>query len=51
MTEVNTMSEFSKKHPALSEAGDTVLAILCGSFALVAGVVLWIAERVRRKEK
>lgn len=30
------MSEFSKKHPELAEAGDTVLSILSGSFALLA---------------
>jgi hypothetical protein len=44
------MSKFTKKHPALADAGDTILSILSGSFALLAIVAVWIKSIVNKKK-
>lgn len=43
------MKGFLKKHPALADACDTVLALLSGSFALVAVGFIWLRERIGKK--
>ena len=45
------MSDFSKKHPALAEAGDTVLSVLSGSFALLAVAFVWVKGLFRKRKK
>ena len=45
------MSKSSKKHPALAEAGDAVLSILSGSFALLAVAAVGIKQLIPRKKK
>ncbi len=39
------MRDFPKKHPALAEAGDTLLSLLSGSFALAAIALAWLREK------
>ena len=39
------MRDFLKKHPALAEAGDTLLALLAGPFALAAIALAWLREK------
>ena len=39
------MQDFPKKPPALAEAGDTLLSLLSGSFALAAIVLAWLREK------
>lgn len=39
------MRDFSEKHPALAEAGDTLLSLLSGSFALAAIALAWLWEK------
>lgn len=45
------MKDFLKKHPALEEACDIVLALLSGSFALLAEIVVWLKERISKNRK
>jgi len=50
------MKEFTKKHPVLADVCDTILSLLCGSFALLAfgiacevrcdSLMLWILEKL-----
>ena len=40
------MKEFIKKHPALADVCDTILSLLCGSFALLAFGIVWILEKL-----
>ena len=40
------MKEFMKKHPALADICDTILSLLCGSFALLAVGITWILEKL-----
>ncbi len=44
------MKEFMKKHPALEDTCDTVLSLLCGSFALAAVGLVWIRGLIGRKK-
>ena len=39
------MRDFSEKHPALAEAGDTLLSLLSGSFALAAIALARLREK------
>ena len=39
------MRDFSEKHPALAEAGDTLLSRLSGPFALAAIALTWLQEK------
>ena len=39
------MRDFPKKPPALAEAGDTLLSLLSGSFALAAIALAWLREK------
>ena len=39
------MKGFLHRHPALAEAGDTVLGLLSGGFALAAVAVNWLREK------
>ena len=39
------MQDFPKKPPALAEAGDTLLSLLSGPFALVAIALAWLREK------
>ena len=41
-----SMKEFIKKHPALADVCDTILSLLCGSFALLAFGIVWILEKL-----
>ena len=45
------MKGFLKKHPALADACDTVLALLSGSFALVAVGFIWLRERIGKSKE
>ena len=38
------MQDFPKKPPALAEAGDTLLSLLSGPFALAAIALVWLRE-------
>lgn len=40
-----------KKHPVLADAGDTILLLFAGSFALLAVGFVWIKELGGRKKK
>lgn len=44
------MKNYLKKHPALAEASDIMLAILSGSFALFAILFVWIKEVIYKKK-
>ena len=44
------MKEFMKTHPALEDTCDTVLSLLCGSFALLAVGFVWIKGLVGQKK-
>lgn len=44
------MSNFSKKHPALADAGDTLLSVLSGSFALLAVAMVGIKQLIRKSK-
>lgn len=44
------MKNFMKKHPALEDTCDTVLALLSGSFALLVVGIVWIKGLVDRKK-
>lgn len=44
------MKNFLEKHPALIETSDTILAVLSGSFALIAIILVWIREIISRKK-
>lgn len=44
------MKNFIKKHPALEDTCDTVLALLSGSFALLVVGIVWIKGLVDRKK-
>lgn len=44
-------SAFSKKHPVLAEAGDTLLSLLSGGFALLAVAGGWLRDTARRLSK
>lgn len=39
------MRDFQKQHPALAEAGDTLLPLLSGPFALAAIALAWLREK------
>lgn len=39
------MQDFPKKPPALAEAGDTLLSLLSGLFALAAIALAWLREK------
>ena len=39
------MRDFSKKHPTLAEAGDTLLSLLSGPFALAVIALTWLQEK------
>lgn len=45
------MNGFLKKHPALADACDTVLALLSGSFALAAVGFIWLRERIGKHKE
>lgn len=45
------MKEFLKEHPVLSEATETMLAILSGSFAIVAVIFMWVKEILSKRKK
>lgn len=49
--EETNMKNFLEKHPAFAETSDTILAILSGSFALIAIVLVWIREMIYRKNR
>lgn len=40
------MKEFIKKHPVPADVCDTILSLLCGSFALLAFGIIWILEKL-----
>ena len=40
------MKAFIKQHPALANVCDVILALLCGSFALLAFGMVWILEKL-----
>ena len=44
-------SAFSKKHPVLAEAGDTLLSLLSGGLALLAVAGGWLRDTARRLSK
>ena len=44
------MKQFFDEHPAMAEVCDTILAILSGSFALLAVGIVWVKELVGRKK-
>lgn len=44
------MKDFMKKHPAWADACDTVLALLSGSFALLAVSLVWLRELAGRRK-
>lgn len=39
------MRDFQKQHPALAEAGDMLLSLLSGPFALAAIALAWLREK------
>ena len=39
------MRDFQKQHPALAEAGDPLLSLLSGPFALAAIALAWLREK------
>ena len=39
------MRDFQTQHPALAEAGDTLLSLLSGPFALAAIALAWLREK------
>ena len=44
------MKEFLKKHPALADAGDALMSLLAGSFALAAIAAAAVKELAERKK-
>lgn len=44
------MSEFLKKHPAVTEIGDMILSIFSGSFSIDAVATVKIREFIKQKK-
>ena len=44
------MKDFIKKHPALEESCEIIVALLSGSFALLAVLWVWIKELTGQKK-